>query len=102
MYSAWADSFNAQMYEKYAQAYPIYRETGKKLVELADIRPGMSVVDLACGTGIVTERIASALEGTGSVIAIDLSATMLLTSIEGTKDAGQHGRYIGKERFCDA
>jgi len=77
MYSAWADSFNAQMYEKYAQAYPIYRETGKKLVELADIRPGMSVVDLACGTGIVTERIASALEGTGSVIAIDLSATML-------------------------
>src|SRR5712692_2020511 len=27
---------------------------------------------------------------------------LLLTSIEGTKDAGQHGRYIGKERFCDA
>jgi ubiquinone/menaquinone biosynthesis C-methylase UbiE len=77
MYSEWADSFNAQMYEQYAQAYPIYRETGKKLVELVGIRPGMSVVDLACGTGIVTERIVSALEGTGTVKAIDLSAAML-------------------------
>jgi len=65
------------MYEKYAQAYPIYRETGKKLVELAGIGPGMTVVDLACGTGIVTERIASALEGTGTIIAIDQSAAML-------------------------
>jgi ubiquinone/menaquinone biosynthesis C-methylase UbiE len=77
MYSAWADSFNAQMYEQYAQTYPIYRETGKKLVELAGIRPGMTVVDLASGTGIVTERIVSALDGTGTVIAIDLSAAML-------------------------
>jgi ubiquinone/menaquinone biosynthesis C-methylase UbiE len=66
MYSEWADSFNAQMYEKYAQAYPIYRETGKKLVELAGIRPGMSVVDLACGT----------------VIAIDLSAAMLAVAAQ--------------------
>jgi ubiquinone/menaquinone biosynthesis C-methylase UbiE len=77
MYREWADSFNAQKYEQYAQAYPIYQETGKKLVELVGIRPGMFVVDLACGTGIVTERIVSALEGTGTVIAIDLSAAML-------------------------
>ncbi len=77
MYSEWADPLNAEMYDKYAQAYPIYRETGKKLVELAGIRPGMTVVDLASGTGIVTEHIASVLEGTGTIIAIDLSAAML-------------------------
>lgn len=82
MYREWADSFNAQMYEKYAQAYPIYRETGKKLVELADIRPGMTVVDLASGTGIVTEHIVSALEGTGTIIAVDLSAAMLAVATQ--------------------
>jgi len=82
MYREWADSFNAQMYEQYAQAYPIYRETGKKLIELAGIRPGMSVVDLACGTGIVTEQIVSALEGNGTIIGIDGSAAMLAVAAQ--------------------
>jgi ubiquinone/menaquinone biosynthesis C-methylase UbiE len=77
MYSEWADALNAQLYEQYAQTYFIYRETARNLVELADIRPGMTAVDLACGTGIVTEQLLSLLTDTGTIIAVDQSAAML-------------------------
>jgi len=73
----WDNSFNAQMYEEYAQTYPIYRETGQKLVELAHIHPGITVIDLACGTAIVTKLILAKLAGMGTVIAVDQSTAML-------------------------
>ncbi len=77
MYNAWADALNAHLYEHYAQTYPIYRATGSLLVALAGVRAGMTVVDLACGTGIVTEQLSWALSGTGTLIAVDSSAAML-------------------------
>jgi len=43
------------------------------IVEAADVHPGMSVLDIACGTGEPAISIASLLAGTGSVTGIDLS-----------------------------
>ncbi len=77
MNDTWLDPFNAQMYDAYAQKYPLYRETGKKLVEVADIQQGMTVVDLACGTGIVTAHILAKINSIGTVIGIDGSPAML-------------------------
>lgn len=77
MYSEWANTLNAQLYEQYAQTYSIYHETARRLVALADIRPGMTAVDLACGTGIVTQQLHSLLTDTGTIIAVDQSAAML-------------------------
>ena len=37
----------------------------------------MTVVDLACGTGMVTEQLSWALCGTGTLIAVDSSAALL-------------------------
>ncbi len=77
MNEAWLDPFNAQMYEAYAQKYPMYREIGKKLVEAANIQQGMTIVDLACGTGIVTTQILTKLNHIGTIIGIDGSPAML-------------------------
>src|SRR5258708_13331146 len=74
----WEDRLNAQIYEAYAQQFPMYRQLGQALVEQAEpLRPGVTVLDLACGTGIVTAQFASRLLTEGTVIGVDFSAAML-------------------------
>ena len=47
------------------------------LFELADLRPGMRVLDVACGTGLVTFPAAEAVGPSGSVAATDISEAMV-------------------------
>jgi ubiquinone/menaquinone biosynthesis C-methylase UbiE len=47
------------------------------LIDMAGIRPGMRVLDLACGAGGQTIRAAKRVGPGGSVVACDISATML-------------------------
>jgi ubiquinone/menaquinone biosynthesis C-methylase UbiE len=77
MTSAWMDRLNAQLYEEYAQNFPMYRELGKKLTELADVQPGQTVLDLACGTGVVTTQLHAKLQDQGKIIGVDMSPSML-------------------------
>src|SRR5262249_60036304 len=42
-----------------------------------DVRPGVRVVETACGTGIVTERLVARLAGHGTLVASDLNEPML-------------------------
>ena len=42
-----------------------------------EVVPGMRVLETACGTGIVTERLAARLAGRGTLVATDLNAPML-------------------------
>ena len=78
MSSVWEDQLNAQFYEEYAQQFPMYRQLGEKLVELAGpFQPGMTVLDLACGTGVVTAQFVEKMGTAGTVIGVDLSASML-------------------------
>ena len=42
-----------------------------------EVVPGMRVLETACGTGIVTERLAARLAGHGTLVASDLNAPML-------------------------
>jgi ubiquinone/menaquinone biosynthesis C-methylase UbiE len=41
------------------------------------VKPNMRVLETACGTGIVTERVAAALAGQGTVVATDLNEPMV-------------------------
>lgn len=77
MSSTWMDRLNAQLYEEYAQNFPMYRALGKKLIEVAEIQPGQTVVDLACGTGIVTTQLHEKLQDQGKIIGVDMSSSML-------------------------
>lgn len=48
-----------------------------KLLEMAGLKPGESVLETACGTGLVTFRIAETVGSDGKVVATDLSQGML-------------------------
>lgn len=59
-----------------------------KLLEQAEAWPGETVVDLACGTGLVTTPLANAVGSTGRVIAVDISDRMVERVLA---EAAQHG-----------
>lgn len=48
-----------------------------ELICLADAQPGEHVLDIACGTGLVTFPLARAVGGSGRVVATDISDKMI-------------------------
>jgi ubiquinone/menaquinone biosynthesis C-methylase UbiE len=48
-----------------------------KLIELVDINKGDIVLDLACGTGVVTKKIRNKVNNSGYVIGADTSITAI-------------------------
>ena len=49
----------------------------KKLVEHVDVQKGFNVLDIACGTGVVTKRLSQKVGKSGHVIAADTSVTAI-------------------------
>src|SRR5438477_13043025 len=62
-YDAWADGLHGRV--------------AAKLVDVAGPRRGDAVLDVGCGTGLVTHLLAERVGPRGSVVGIDLSARML-------------------------
>jgi len=54
------------------------------LVEIADIRPGERVLDVACGTGVVARLAAQRVGTTGHVAGLDLNPGMLAVARSAT------------------
>ena len=52
-------------------------QSTKKLVELVDINKGDIVLDVACGTGVVTNEIQKKIGKSGYVIGVDTSSTAI-------------------------
>jgi SAM-dependent methyltransferase len=48
-----------------------------RVVELAELRPGLRVLDVACGTGVVARLAAEAISVEGRVAGLDLNPDML-------------------------
>jgi len=66
----------AEAYE--AQFVPVlFDQWARLLVDAAGIQPGQVVLDVACGTGVVTRKVADRLGGDGRVTGLDLSEAML-------------------------
>lgn len=71
-------NLSAGEYDAYASQKKLYRESAEAMVRLAEIEPGMVVVDLGCGTGVVSETIIKEFDGQGvRVVGIDFSPGML-------------------------
>ncbi len=75
--SGWGNEATARAYAAYARAYPMYRETARDLVAIAQVAPGAVVIDLACGTGVVTEELLGRVGVAGHVTGVDSSRAML-------------------------
>jgi len=48
-----------------------------RVLDAADLRPGENVIDVACGTGMVTLPAVASVAPTGRVLAVDLSPKMI-------------------------
>ncbi len=61
-----------------------YSKINDRLVDMAEVKAGQRIVDLACGTGLVTELIADRMRGAKNsvIIAIDQSAISLKQAME--------------------
>ncbi len=64
------------------------------LLELADLAPGERVIDIACGTGLVSIPAARAVGSDGELVGTDLSRVMVETAAAEAARAG-----IGHARF---
>lgn len=58
------------------------------LLEMLALRPGEHVLEVACGTGLVTLRVAEAVGPEGAVVGTDISDRMLDAAREATSDRG--------------
>ena len=54
----------------------------RRAIELIDVQPGMRVLDLACGPGTLTRRLATAVAPDGEVVGVDLAAGMIQRATE--------------------
>jgi ubiquinone/menaquinone biosynthesis C-methylase UbiE len=60
----------------------------ERLLALADIAPGAHVLDIACGTGLVTFPAARTAGATGRVVGVDLSQEMVNLAAEEARTLG--------------
>ena len=68
----------ASFYERYWQTQLAPAQTAT--LETAHLKPGESVIDVACGTGLVTFAAARQVEPGGRVLGSDLSAKMVASA----------------------
>ena len=84
----------AGSYEQYWQRQLAPAQT--RLLEMAALQPGGKVLEVACGTGLVTFRLAEAVGSDGEVLATDISEEMIALARE---EAAKRGlSYITFER----
>lgn len=66
----------------------IMAPTTDALLGRAGVRPGMRCLDLGCGGGHVSRRLAELVGGAGSVVGLDLDSVKLEAARQECRDAG--------------
>ncbi|WP_418594678.1 methyltransferase domain-containing protein [Ponticoccus sp. (in: a-proteobacteria)] len=72
----------------------IFEPWAKELVRRADPQAGDDILDLACGTGVVTRELAKRLPGSRNLAAADHSAEMLGVARSLAKEAGLDVEWV--------
>lgn len=67
LYAGRASSYDASFHERFSS----------NVVQILNLKPGEKVLDLACGTGLVTFKASNAVGPSGSVVGVDISTDML-------------------------
>jgi SAM-dependent methyltransferase len=69
------------------------------MLDMADLQPGWRVLDVACGTGLVSFRIAEAVGPRGAVVGTDISGEMVEAA---RRHAAERGVANAAFERCDA
>ncbi len=65
-----------ESYERY-QVPSVFGPLARMFLQRIALRPGQRVLDVACGTGVVTRHAAPILGPVGSIVGVDLNSNML-------------------------
>ena len=90
-------AYVAEVFGRTADRYdrvgsPLFAPLGRRLVELAEVAPGATVLDIATGTGAVLVPAAEAAGPEGRVIGVDLSPDMVHAANRAIAEHGLAGR----------
>ena len=66
----------AEVYEEFFLP-ALFQEWAPRVAAAANIQPGQSVLDVACGTGVLSREVAARVGPNGSVIGLDVNEGML-------------------------
>lgn len=72
----------------------LFAPWAKLLIDRAAPRPGERVLDLACGTGIVTRQVAPLVGREGKVVGVDINPDMLAVARSGPAAPGAEIEWI--------
>lgn len=79
----------------------IFAEWAPLLVDAVGLAPGQSILDVACGTGIVARAAADRLGGNGSVTGVDLNEAMLTVARRTRPELDWQQGDAGRLPFAD-
>lgn len=71
------------------------------MVQLAELSPREKILDLACGTGLVTLAASTAVGADGRVVAVDISPSMLAVAQEKLKSHKPHNIEFHEHSITD-
>jgi SAM-dependent methyltransferase len=90
----------AELYEaKFVPA--LFAEWAPRLTEIAAVRSGAAVLDVACGTGIVARTAAGIVGSDGRVVGVDLNEAMLTVAARVRPDLEWHQGDVARLPFGD-
>jgi SAM-dependent methyltransferase len=93
--------------EKTAEAYEqllvpaVFEECAHHLIKATDVQPQWHILDVACGTGIVTRAVADRLASEGSVMGVDINPGMLMVARQISPDIQWHEASVEALPFDD-
>jgi len=72
----------------------IFEPWARELIRLANPQAGEHILDLACGTGVVTRQVAELVSDLGSLVGVDHSGEMLSVARLLAKEAGLDAEWV--------
>jgi ubiquinone/menaquinone biosynthesis C-methylase UbiE len=69
----------AEVYEEFFVP-ALFQEWASRVAKAANISSGQRILDVACGTGVLTREIANRVGASGSVVGLDLNEGMLVVA----------------------
>jgi demethylmenaquinone methyltransferase/2-methoxy-6-polyprenyl-1,4-benzoquinol methylase len=89
----WLYELLAPVYDRVSGEAPLYSTARARTIELLQLRPGATVIDVACGTGRNHEHIQQCIGPAGRLVGVDRSAAMLRRA----RERAAHHRWSNVE-----